>query len=231
MILAWLGVFCVIVLCGLDRTAIGQFQLGRPLVCSAAAGYLLGVFPQAFQLGLMMELLWLMRVPVGAAVAPDDTSASLGGVILLYFFSFGHPQQDLMLVVAVAVIALMTAEIGKLFDIRSRHQNEKRFQNAVSHLAEQRWSVLQQNHLYCAWVFAVASLMSVACVVAVGSLLLNLVLPWLTPLADGHPALLIVVFPLVGIAAMMAVLQVRKTIALFVSGFLLTYGLLQLMEL
>ncbi|WP_316348253.1 PTS sugar transporter subunit IIC [Desulfuromonas acetoxidans] len=231
MILAWLGVLCVILLCGLDRTAIGQFQFGRPLVCSAAAGYLLGVFPSAFQLGLMMELLWLMRVPVGAAVAPDDTSATLGGVVLLYFFSFGTTQQDLVLVVAVAVVALVTAEIGKLLDIRTRHQNEKRFQNAVSHLAGQQWSVLQQNHLRCTVLFAMASLMSVVCVVAVGGLLLTFVLPWLMPLADGHPALLVVVFPLVGIAAMMAVLQVRKTIPLFVSGFLLTYGLLQLLEL
>jgi len=200
-------------------------------VCAAGAGYLLGVFPEAFQLGLMMELLWLMRVPVGAAVAPDDTTATLGGVILLYLFSYGQPRQDLVLVVAVAVIALTTAEIGRVFDIRTRHQNEKCFQNAVSHLAEQQWSVFQQNHLRCAVLFALASLMSVACVVAVGGLFLTLLLPWLTPLTAGHPVLLVTVFPLVGIAAMIAVLQVRKTIPLFVCGFLLTYGLLQLMEM
>lgn len=231
MTLAWLGVFCVIILCGLDRTAVGQFQLGRPLVCSAVTGYLLGNFPLAFQLGLMMELLWLMRVPVGAAIAPDDASATLGGVVLLHFFATGQRQEDLVLVVAVAVIALATAEVGKFLDIRTRHQNEKRFQDAVAHLDAQNWSVLQKNHLQCAVFFAFATLASVLCVVGLGSVLLALALPWLAPLYNGHPMLLVLVFPLVGIAAMLAVLQVRKTIPLFLSGFLLTYGFLQLMEL
>ena len=231
MTVAWIGVIGIVLLCGLDRTAAGQFQLNRPIVCSSLAGWCLGVFPLAFQLGLMMELLWLMRIPVGAAVAPDDTSSTLGGVILLSLFANGKASEDLMLLVAVAVIAVATTEIGKTLDIRTRHANERRFQNAVSHLSDHHWPVLGWNHLSCAVAFAVATLAAVAMVVGVGYVLLKLVLPWLTSLSAGNSFLLTLVFPLVGIAAMMAVLQVRKTLPLFLGGFLLTYGFLQLMDL
>jgi PTS system mannose-specific IIC component len=222
----WIGLVLLTIFCTLDRTAVGQFQLSRPLVCASAAGYLLGVFPLALQLGLMIELLWLMRVPVGAAVAPDDTSATIGGVVLLWAFSGGGGSRDLVVLILVALICLVTAEIGKILDIHARHRNEERFQQAVSHLADQCWQQLERNHLRCTVSFALSGLVSVMAVVAIGWIILLASRPLWGVFSLGHPEMLKQIFPVVGVAAMLAVLQVRRTISLFVGGFLLTYGFL-----
>jgi mannose/fructose/N-acetylgalactosamine-specific phosphotransferase system component IIC len=65
----------------LDRTAFFQSMASRPLVGATAAGYLLGEPLLGLGSGLLLELLWLMELPVGGWIPPDESvSGVLAGV-------------------------------------------------------------------------------------------------------------------------------------------------------
>jgi len=49
----------VALLCGLDRVAVLQIMISRPLVAAPLTGMLLGQPLIGLQVGIMMELLWL----------------------------------------------------------------------------------------------------------------------------------------------------------------------------
>ena len=66
------------VLTGLDRVALVQMMISRPLVAGPLTGLVLGKPLLGLEVGMLLELLWLGRLPVGAAIPPDDTQVSVG---------------------------------------------------------------------------------------------------------------------------------------------------------
>jgi PTS system mannose-specific IIC component len=69
-------------LAGIDRTAAMQFMVSRPIVAAPVTGLVLGEPLVGLQVGVLIELLWLGRLPVGAAIPPDDTQIAVGGTAL-----------------------------------------------------------------------------------------------------------------------------------------------------
>jgi mannose/fructose/N-acetylgalactosamine-specific phosphotransferase system component IIC len=70
-------------LLNLDRLALGQNALCRPLVCGLAMGLILGQARLGLCLGLWAEVLWLARPPLGGAIVPNGglaVSAVLVGI-------------------------------------------------------------------------------------------------------------------------------------------------------
>ena len=65
--------------CYLDRTAAFQMMLHRPLVVASIMGAIFGNFAAGAQVGAVLELLYIARLPVGASVPPDDTGAAVFG--------------------------------------------------------------------------------------------------------------------------------------------------------
>src|SRR3990170_1373251 len=61
----------------LDRTAAFQLMLHRPLVVATAMGAVFGNVSAGAQVGAVLELLYLARLPVGASIPPDDTGAAM----------------------------------------------------------------------------------------------------------------------------------------------------------
>jgi PTS system mannose-specific IIC component len=66
----------------LDRVAFLQTMLSRPLVSATAAGWLLGEPALGLFSGALLELFWLMELPVGASLPPDE---GLAGVLAAVF--------------------------------------------------------------------------------------------------------------------------------------------------
>ena len=228
----WLPVVVISILAGIDRTAAASTLVSRPIVCAPALGYMLGIFEPAFQLGLMLELLWLMRLPVGAAIAPDDTQASLAAVVLVKLFAHQLPNHHWELVITIAVLVIILAEVGKCCDVWARHVNERLFLRAMYNLRIANWSGMIRNHYSGLAVFAVSSVLSLTLIVAGGSAILWATLDYV----DYWSALFTVreewvraVFPLVGVAAVLVVLRVKHTVWLFVAGYVVTYTALELL--
>ncbi|MEA3464701.1 MAG: PTS sugar transporter subunit IIC [Thermodesulfobacteriota bacterium] len=228
----WLMIIVVSVLSGIDRTAMAQTMLSRPLVCASLTGLLLGIFPAAFQLGLMLELLWLMRLPVGATIAPDDTQAAIGAVVLVKLFACQLPEHQLGLIVFIGVIVVVMAEVGKCWDVWARHINERLFLNAVRGLDRSCTHSLVVNHYAGLCVFACAALISLSFIVGGGSAILWGGMRYMGSMATLftlNGQWLVCVFVLVGVAATLKVLQVKHTVPLFVGGYSLTCILLEIL--
>ncbi len=76
--MAWRFALAALVggVCYLDRTAAFQLMLHRPLVVATAVGAIFGNLAAGAQVGAVLELLYLARLPVGASIPPDDTGAA-----------------------------------------------------------------------------------------------------------------------------------------------------------
>ncbi|MCX5874381.1 MAG: PTS sugar transporter subunit IIC [Deltaproteobacteria bacterium] len=63
----------------LDRYQIGQLMISRPIVAGPVIGGALGDFSTGLAVGVLFEVLWLRRPPIGGFIAPDVTFASSVG--------------------------------------------------------------------------------------------------------------------------------------------------------
>jgi len=77
MVLAITGVALVGGLIGLDRTAAGQFMISQPIVAAPFAGWLLGDATAGLVIGAMLELIWVLDMPVGSFVPADATVSAV----------------------------------------------------------------------------------------------------------------------------------------------------------
>lgn len=228
----WVMIALVSILSGLDRTALAQTLVSRPLVCACVTGYVLDCFMPALQIGIMIELLWLMRLPVGATIAPDDTQAAMSAVILVKLFLPQTTEHFYTMIVYIVVVVVILAEVGKCWDVWARHLNERLFSRAVKGLERASVRSVVINHYAGLAVFASAALLSLLFITAGGSAALWAgikYMPQIVAVFPIHEQWLLTIFPFVGIASILVVLQVRHTAALFVSGFYATYVLLEVL--
>ena len=77
MVLAIAGVALVGGIIGLDRTAAGQFMISQPIVAAPLAGWLLGDATAGLIIGAMLELIWVLDMPVGGFVPADATVSAV----------------------------------------------------------------------------------------------------------------------------------------------------------
>jgi len=109
-------------LCYLDRTAACQFMLHRPLVVSTLVGAVFGNLAAGAQVGAVLELLYIARLPVGASVPPDDTGAAIfaGAAAAVASSSIGLDGGSFT---AIILLSVPSAELGRLTDRYVRKVN------------------------------------------------------------------------------------------------------------
>ncbi len=73
---------------GLDRTAFGQVMISQPVVAGPLAGWLLGDAGAGFIVGAVLELIWVLDMPVGTFVPAD---ATIGTVSATAIAALSHP--------------------------------------------------------------------------------------------------------------------------------------------
>ncbi len=229
----WLLLLLLSVSAGLDRTALAQSMLCRPVVCGCLCGLIMGNYAAGLLLGAAMELLWLMRLPVGATIAPDDTQSTIAAVFLFCILSPQIagvlPQQVLLL--ALLFFAATFSPLGRLIEIGARHLNamiERRVQNKLEHIDATKVTY----HL--GWLpvaglinFSVASLFSQIVILCATLASIVCTMPLLVALPWHRPDVIVYAAFLVGVAAVYALISVRYSIALFGAGFSVTFLLTQ----
>jgi len=206
----------------LDRTAFLQTMASRPLVGSTLAGFLLGQPAVGLLTGLLLELLWLLDLPVGASVPPDE---SLAGVLAAAF--------------AVSVPALWSPEakaafgvfaaipfglLGRRLDVWVRRSNGellRRLQDAAAH-----GDALHLGRLQLVGAFRFFSVGALATVVGAlaGTAAIEHVAPRLPPGSPRVFELAEATLPLVGAAALLAGLRSIRSAAVFGGGLLAGTG-------
>ncbi len=209
----------VAVLAGLDRTAAFQFMISRPIVAAPVTGWLLGAPLVGLQVGILVELLWLGRLPVGAAIPPDDTQVAVGSTFLAITLGplLGMPGPSLT--VLCTLVAMPLGMIGQLFDRLARHWNGKLLTRTADLLAQGTREKVERKHLWGLMHFAIASLATFVVIAGAGSLLLHFLAPWVVAPVTESAGRLRLLFPLVGAAVLLGTMNVRRVVPLFGISF------------
>lgn len=222
----YLTVGVLAVLLGFDRVAFLQSMACRPLVAASLTGWLLGIPLQGLQVGILLELLWLGRLPVGAAIPPDDTQVAIGATALALTVQQQLGMHGMPVVILATLAAIPLGMIGQVCERQVRCANGRLETLALTAAAAGDARRIERLHLVGLLNFAVASLCTCAVVVGGGTLLLAVLAPPLLGAVQQAGLSLQFSFTLIGAAVLLGTLNVSRGYSLFGAAFSATLLLL-----
>jgi len=200
----------------LDRTALVQTMISRPLVSGTLAGYLAGAPGAGMVCGALLELLWLFDLPVGTSVPPDESTAGVvGGAVAAVLAGDWGPAAAAGVGVAAGCVAGI---LGGRADVWVRRWNDGLVPRAREALAAGRLDGVGRFH----WL-GVARFFGVGVAVSLVGVGAGRWGAW--ALADLGPGLRAgfelvgVSLPVVGAAACLGGLRSVRARGWFVAGF------------
>lgn len=209
----------VAVLTGLDRVALVQVMISRPLVAAPLTGLVLGNPLVGLEVGMLIELLWLGRLPVGAAIPPDDTQVAVGATVLALSVGHSLDLSGMPMVLLAVLIAIPLGKFGQVFDRLARHANDRLAVSALDALAAGSSRGLERYHLFGLASFALANLATALVIVLIGSFVLYSVAPLLIGAVREAGLSLQYSLILVGAASLLGTINVNRSISLFCAAF------------
>lgn len=218
------GATLLALVCSLDRAAVGQFMLHRPLVAAMVLGLWLHTPQTALFIGVITELCWLVWLPVGGSIPPDDTVIALAA-------TFVAAQKAPAMDPAVAVLAFFCAIPGGMLAGRL----EKRLRHFNGYAAKQLGPLMAQSerplaclrrwHLRGILVFGAIALLSWLLTLGLSWALYPLVAPVLLPLFEALSPVVLLLLLVLASSAFLAALTWRYGWVLFALGFWSVTGL------
>jgi PTS system mannose-specific IIC component len=209
----------VAVMTGLDRVALVQAMISRPLVAGPLTGWLLGNPMAGLEIGMLLELLWLGRMPVGAAIPPDDTQVAVGATVLALTIGPLLGLKGMPFDLLAVLVAIPLGKFGQVFDRLARHANDRLAVSGGRALMDGRLRELERSHLFGLLSFALASLATYLVIVLVGSFILYTFAPLLIGAVREAGLSLQYSLILVGAAALLGTINVNRSISLFCAAF------------
>lgn len=218
----------VALICGLDRTAALQIMISRPIVAAPLVAFLLGDISIGLEIGLMVELLWLARLPVGAAIPPDDTQVAIAGTVLAVSLGeiLGHSGLEYLLL--CLLIAIPFGKFGQFFDRFARQYNGRKIAMIDSYLESGQIKAMEQTHRMGLCYFALAALGTYLIIICGGMLTIPILAPLLLPSLEATAGWLRLALPLVGIAVILGTINVNRALTLFGASFGMAFLLMWL---
>jgi PTS system mannose-specific IIC component len=171
------------------------------------------------EIGMLLELLWLGRIPVGAAIPPDDTQVAVGATVLAVTMGRFLGFDGMPLVLLAVLIAIPLGKCGQVFDRLARHVNDRLSASACDALERGDVRILERNHLLGLLSFALSSLATAIVIVLVGSVVLFLFAPTLIGAVQHAGLSLQFSLILVGAASLLGTINVNRSISLFCAAF------------
>ena len=209
----------VAIICGLDRMAISQFMLARPIVAGPLAGLFMGQPFVGLMVGMLTELLWLGRLPVGATIPPDDTQIAVGGTFLAVYAQTMWNYPEPVNIALGLLVALPLAKSGQLFDHMARRANDALGRRVDRFLQAGEVNIAINSHLLGIGHFALSTLCTFVVVAGVGSLICFALAPIVAPYFEPAGYWLLLVFPLVGSAMVLRSIRINHSVTLFSASF------------
>lgn len=218
----------VALVCGLDRTAILQVMISRPIVAAPLVAWLIGEPLVGLQVGMMVELLWLARLPVGAAIPPDDTQVAIASSVLAVNLghALGAPGPEMVMLCLLVAIPL--GKVGQYFDHFSRQCNVWLLSRTETYLDEGRLFRAELQHLRGICNFSLAALGTYAVIVVGGFFLVPILWPLVHQALQHSSSWLQLALPLVGVAVVLGTINVSRALTLFCASFGMAFLLLWL---
>lgn len=220
----------IALVCGLDRVAMLQILVSRPIVAAPVTGLLLGEPLIGLQVGVMVELLWLARLPVGAAVPPDDTQVAIAATVLSITLGRQLDALSVELMLLSLLVALLVGKVGQYFDHCARNYNSILPVQTDQALQSGLFGRAQLLHLRGLLSFSAAALLTYFTIVTCGLLLIPPIWPWLQISMSYSAGLLQLALPLIGVAVILGTINVSRAITLFCASFGMAFLLMWLVQ-
>jgi PTS system mannose-specific IIC component len=129
---------------GLDRTAVGQCMISEPIVAAPLTGWMLGDPTAGIIIGAVLELIWVLDMPVGTFVPADATVSAISATAIAAMGSAaGAPLSVIgfsILLTVVMVPATMKA------DSIVRHWNSRLADPVLAASKKKMRSALMRAH-------------------------------------------------------------------------------------
>jgi mannose/fructose/N-acetylgalactosamine-specific phosphotransferase system component IIC len=109
----------------LDKYAFGEFGISQPIIAGTIIGMLCGDIQSGIFIGAMLQLIFLVGLPIGKDIPPDGQAAGIvgtGSYFLLRVTNLAGHALCLAL-----ILALISAIIGGALEIIARRRNERFF--------------------------------------------------------------------------------------------------------
>lgn len=209
----------VAMLTGLDRVALVQVMISRPLVAAPLTGLVLGNPLLGLEVGMLLELLWLGRLPVGAAIPPDDTQVAVGATVLAFSMGQMLGLSGMPMVILAVLVAIPLGKFGQIFDRLARNVNDRLAVSGLKALSQGNIKGLERRHLMGLISFAVASLATAGVIVLIGSVVLLYTAPLLIGAVRDTGLSLQYSLIIVGAASLLGTINVNRSISLFCAAF------------
>ncbi len=209
----------IAMLTGLDRVALAQFMISRPLVAGPLTGLALGNPLLGLEIGMLLELLWLGRIPVGAAIPPDDTQVAVGATVLAVSMGQMLDLSGMPMVILAVLVAIPLGKFGQLFDRLARNVNDRIAVSGLQALNHGDCHGIERRHLFGLISFAVSSLATACVIVLVGSVILFYTAPQLIGAVRGAGLSLQYSLIIIGAASLLGTINVNRSISLFCAAF------------
>jgi len=218
----------VALVCGLDRTAAFQIMISRPIVAAPLVAWLLGDVAVGLEIGLMVELLWLARLPVGAAIPPDDTQVSIAGTVLAISLGkvLGHSGLEYQLL--CLLIAIPFGKFGQFFDRFARQYNGRKVALTDIYLEAHNFRAMEQMHRMGICCFSLAAIGTYLVIICGGLIMIPILAPLLLSSLGASAGWLRLALPLVGIAVLLGTANVSRSLTLFGASFGMAFLLMWL---
>ena len=203
-------------LIGLDRTAAGQFMISQPIVAGPIAGWLLGDAAAGLVIGAVLELIWVLDMPVGTFVPADATIGAVSATAIAVLAGNGAARLDVIgfsiILTTLIVPATMKAE-GVV-----RTYNARFAGGLVFAAGDDPGRKLSRAHLSGLAIFFMKSFILYLIFVPAG-LAAAALFEQLPPPVHSASALFVKLLPLLGAAMVVRRLSIRIMDRFFLSGF------------
>jgi mannose PTS system EIIC component len=215
-------------ICGLDRVAILQVMISRPIVAAPLTALFLGEPLVGLQIGVMVELLWLARLPVGAAVPPDDTQVAIASSVLAIIMGKALNASEPELLLLCLLVAIPLGKVGQYFDHYARQYNVRLIKKVDSALDRGSLLGAELQHLRGLSSFSLAAVGTYSIILLGGLLAVPFLWPLLQQPLSYSSDWIQLALPLVGVAVILGTINVSRAITLFCASFCMAFLLMWL---
>jgi PTS system mannose-specific IIC component len=210
-------------LCYLDRTAACQLMLHRPLVVATFMGAVFGNLAAGAQLGVVLELIYLARLPVGASIPPDDTGAAVfgGSAAAVASSSIGLDGASFT---GILLLSVLAAESGKLVDRFVRKVNVRIARLTAESVDRGDVQAVEHGLLAGLTLFVVTGAVLALVFAGAGVAVSQQLLPRFGPASRASFAVLLPALPLLGAASVYSCSRTERTASVFFLTMAAVFG-------
>jgi mannose/fructose/N-acetylgalactosamine-specific phosphotransferase system component IIC len=214
-----LQIFCVALvggIIGLDRTAAGQFMISQPIVAGPLTGWMLGDSAAGLVIGAVLELIWVLDMPIGTFVPADATISAVSATAIAVLGSTGGARLDLIgfSILLTTGMVPITMKVDGII----RKRNSRLADTAVAASGEDAGQKLSRAHLTGLVVFFLKSFVLYLVFVPAGLVAVSLFIH-MPGKVHSALALFVKLLPLLGTALVVRKLSIRILDRFVLAGF------------